>query len=181
MRRSMRIIGLAGLALAAGTGCSPDTFLNSEFLSALGYSQGATLIPGESPEVKVQVENRTDRVVEALLTVRLAQDNVQQRTYSIPAGAKFGEAFFCPVSQMTLGDVANTSTTGAIVRLGNGGANDPIVEVEPFGVILESGVNYDCGDAVTFSVLPSAQTRSGYQIFAFVRRSGTGSTSSVSP
>ncbi|GAF86848.1 unnamed protein product, partial [marine sediment metagenome] len=47
------------------------------------------------------------------------------------------------------------------------------IEVEPFGVLLQEGINYDCGDVITFTILPSSATLSGYQSFAFIRRSGT--------
>jgi hypothetical protein len=73
---------------------------------------------------------------------------------------------------MTLGDVGNLDATGAIVRLGGGTADDPYIEVEPFGVLLQEGINYDCGDVITFTILPSSATLSGYQSFAFIRRSG---------
>jgi hypothetical protein len=177
MRRSLMLSAglIAGLA-----GCSPEIFLNTEFLASLGFGQGAATLPGESPEVLVQVENRTDRTVEALLTVRTGEDDVAQRALTIPPGLPaLGEAFFCPVSQLTLGDVANPNSVGAVVRLGNGGANDPVIEVEPFGVILESGINYDCGDSILFAVIPSAESVSGYQIFAFVRRSGSQTATQV--
>ena len=73
---------------------------------------------------------------------------------------------------MTLGDVSNLDAAGAIARLGGGGSADPFVEIEAFGVLLQQGINYDCGDSVTFTILPSSATLSGYQVFAFIRRSG---------
>jgi hypothetical protein len=65
------------------------------------------------------------------------------------------------------------SAAGAVVRLGTGSAEDPIVEVEAFGTLLRDEVNYVCGDEVTFAVGLSSATASGYQVIAFIRRSGT--------
>ena len=45
-----------------------------------------------------------------------------------------------------------------------------MIEVEPFGVLLRNGANYDCGDGVTFAVTNSGATLSGYQVFAFIER-----------
>jgi hypothetical protein len=35
------------------------------------------------------------------------------------------------------------------------------------------GINYDCGDGVTFAVQSSGTSSSGYQTFAYIRRSGS--------
>jgi hypothetical protein len=47
--------------------------------------------------------------------------------------------------------------------------SDPYIDVEPFGIVLQEGLNYECGDAITFSVQRSTETLSGYQIFAYIR------------
>ena len=102
----------------------------------------------------------------------LTQLGVTQRAASLPgsAPASTGRAVNCPVTEITLGDIADLSQTGALVRLGDGTPDDPFVEVEPFGILFKVGANYDCGDSVTFAVVPSAQTASGYQTIAFVQR-----------
>lgn len=161
-------LGLLGLAGCGGLG----SFLNPDFLTAVGLRQQAATLPGESPLVLVEVENRTARRVIAKLSVRTEADGVLQRNLDIPAGDTIGEAFICPVTEMTLGDVGDLDAIGATVRLGDETNLDPVIEVEPFGVILENSVNFDCGDRVTFAVQTSGATLSGYQIFAYVRRSG---------
>ncbi|MBI5863741.1 MAG: hypothetical protein HZB38_04390 [Planctomycetes bacterium] len=166
-------LGLLSAFVALGGCITPTEFFNQEFLAQVGLSAGAANLPGEAPAVIVEVENRAGRVVEAQVTWRGPDGLVEERILVIPVDAKVSEAVICPVDEMTLGDVSNPNATGAYVRLGNGGAADPFIAVEAFGVILKEGVNYACGDSVTFTVMPSSQTLSGYQAFAFIRRADT--------
>lgn len=174
MTRKLRLSGLvfvaSALCLAGCTGVSG--FLNPEFLQVLGVGQTVAYLPGEAPAIVVEVENGVDRVIEYQISWRDPQGVVQRETGTLGPGKKMGEVLFCPIEEVTLGDVSNLDGTGAIVRLGEGGSNDPIIEVEPFGVLLQEGINYDCGDSITFTVLSSSATLSGYQAFAFIRRSG---------
>jgi hypothetical protein len=160
-----------GLALLA-SGCAPTDVLNPQFLAAVGGGQQASNLPGEAPAVIVEVENQAGRVLEFRLTWRDVNEEVQQRTGRLAAGETYSEAVICPMTEVTLGDVGNLQSVGAIVRLGGGNADDPFVEVAPFGVLLQEGINYNCGDSITFRVSPSGATLSGYQVFGFVRRSG---------
>jgi hypothetical protein len=97
---------------------------------------------------------------------------VTQRTDDLAPGAKSGATFICPVEEITLGDVSDLTAIGAVVRIGSGGGSDPVIEVDPFGVLLREGANYDCGDRVTFRVVESDVSLSGFQIIAFIERSG---------
>jgi hypothetical protein len=167
---------VAGAALAVGLlaadGCADiQNLLNPTFLQAIGVGESAATLPGEAPAVVIEVDNGTQRVIEFRITWRDAAAEVHERTEALGVGEKYAEALICPVEEMTLGDVGNLDATGAIVRLGGGSAADPYVEVEPFGVLLQEGINYDCGDVITFTILPSSATLSGYQSFAFIRRS----------
>ncbi|MBU0639999.1 MAG: hypothetical protein KKB50_14115 [Planctomycetes bacterium] len=168
-----RWAGLLAIALALG-GCvgSPITAsFNPEFLSdVLGLGTSAASVPGDAPAVLVLIENHTGRWIDAQLSWRVKSDVVDERLFTIPNGSELGEVLICPVEEITLGDVGNLSAIGAAVRLGNQGPNDPFVEVEPFGVLLKDGVNYECGDRITFSVRTSSATASGYQVFAFIQR-----------
>lgn len=171
-RSAGRLAVVCASVLLAGCG-SAVNLLNPDFAASLGLTQSVALLPGEAPSVLFEVENAAGRTIEAQLSWRDPEGDVVTRTMVIPAESKLAETVICPVSEVTLGDVGNLRSTGAIVRLGTGGANDPIVEVEPFGVLLQEGVNYDCGDSVSFRVQLSGATLSGYQIYAFIRRSDT--------
>ena len=161
----------ASAALLLSGGCiGTGEFLNPEFLAALGVTNGVATVPGEAPAVIIELENRTGRVIEGQLTWRNSDGTVDERILVVPTDSKTSEAVICPVEEMTLGDVSNPQATGAVVRLGNGGPTDPFIAVEAFGVVLQEGVNYSCGDSVTFTVQPSNLTNSGYQAFAFIRR-----------
>jgi hypothetical protein len=168
---------VAGAALALGLlvadGCADiQNLLNPTFLQAIGVRESAASLPGEAPAVVIEVENGTQRVIEFRITWRDADAEIHERNGTLGVGEKYAEALICPVVEMTLGEVGNLDAIGAIVRLGGGSADDPFVEVEPFGVLLQEGINYDCGDMITFTILPSSATLSGYQSFAFIRRSG---------
>lgn len=172
MSRNRRILlAAACLAYVASIGCIDVTGLfNDEFLTQLGLTQRAASLPGAAPAVVVQVENRTQRTIEVFVSVRLGGDNVDSFVTVVPPGKSTGRAINCPVTEITLGDIANLDIAGALVRLGDGSAEDATTEVEPFGVLLKEGANFECGDSVTFAVIPSSQTASGYQTIAFVQR-----------
>jgi hypothetical protein len=168
---------VAGVALLAGLpllgGCAGvGSFFNPAFLQVLGVGEQAASLPGEAPAVVLAVENATQHVIEFRVTWRDLEGRIQERTRALAVGEEYSEALICPVQEMTLGDVSNLDDIGAIVRLGGGTANDPFVEVEPFGVLLQDGINYDCGDSVTFVIQPSSVTLSGYRVLAQIRRSG---------
>jgi hypothetical protein len=162
---------LVGSSLAGGCVAAGD-FLNPAFLSVLGLGAQVANLPGEAPAILLEVENDTDRVVEFRVTWRDGESEIHERTGALGLGDKFAEVLICPIEEMTLGDVSNLDAVGAIARLGGGGSEDPYVEIEAFGVLLQQDINYDCGDSVTFTILPSSATLSGYQVFAFIRRSG---------
>ncbi|MDX2197891.1 MAG: hypothetical protein SF069_02850 [Phycisphaerae bacterium] len=175
MRRRVTFgcMAAAGLLQAGCVGQVLSLF-DQEFLNSLGLGNtGAAEIPGEAPSIEVRFENRTSRTVEMQVSYRTGGNDVETLNNIIfPGVSDLGEALVCPVDEMTLGDVTDADAIGALVRLGNGDANSPFIEVEPLGVILkDDGVNYSCGDTITFVVDESSATSSGYQVFAFIRRS----------
>lgn len=168
---------LVGLTLSVTALClcgcvGMQEFINPTFFQSLGWAQVAADAPGEAPAIIIEVENGADRVVEFRLTWRDGDGDINERTGVLSVAEKFSEALICPIEEMVLGDVSNLDAIGAIVRLGDGTSSDPYLEVEPFGVLLQEGVNYDCGDVVTFTVLRSSATLSGYQTFAYIQRTG---------
>jgi hypothetical protein len=174
-RRLLHLAGrMAGIAGALWlVGCAgPTEVLNAQFLQDLGVGGTVASLPGEAPALLVEVENDTGRPIEYQLSWRDADGDVERFTGVLPADDKSGMMLFCPVVELTLGDVSDLTSTGAIVRLGSGGSNDPYIEVEPFGILLQDEINYHCGDSVTFAVLRSDATLSGFQVYAFIRRSG---------
>ena len=166
------LLAAACLSLAATAGCVGNltNLFNDEFLNQLGVTQRAASLPGSAPAIVVQVENRTDRTIDAVVSMRMGGDNVDSFVTNVPPGASTGRAIICPVTEITLGDIADLTRVGAVVRLGDGTANDPTIDVEPFGVLLKEGANYDCGDSITFAVVQSSQTQSGYQTIVFLQR-----------
>lgn len=173
-RRTWNWLGGAAVLLPAcilSNGCtSALSLFNPDFLAATGVAGRAASLPGEAPAVLAIIENRTTLWVEAQISWRSEGDQVDTKTFVVPPGDRLGEVLTCPVEEITLGDISNLDEVGALVRLGSGEADDPFIEVEAFGVLLKEGANYDCGDSVTFAILPSGATRSGYQVYAFIQR-----------
>lgn len=161
----------AGAAFsAAGCAAGLSTFLAPEFLNEVGVGTRVAALPGDAPAVLLEVENRTGRVAEVQLQWREGDSDVGVLPELLDPGERVALALVCPIDEITLGDVSNLMLSGARIRLGDGGADDPFIDVEPFGVLLRDQANYNCGDIVTFAVIPSGATRSGYQIVAFIRR-----------
>lgn len=148
----------------------PLQVFDDEFLTALDLGTRAASIPGDAPAVLIEVENRTSRRVEAQLSWRTGDGEARFEVFGLPPDDKMTEVLICPVDEITLGDVGDLTQPGAFIRLGGGGVNDPFIEVEAFGILLKEGANYNCGDAVTFTVEGSSKTLSGYQILAYIRR-----------
>jgi len=146
--------------------------LNPQFLEAIGVVPSAASIPGEAPTLLVEFENRISQPIEFRLTWRSSEEEVKERIRALAPNEKYAEAIVCPILELTVGDVGDLTQVGVVVRLGNGTVDDPVLEVEPFGILLQEGVHYDCGDSITFSVQPSQRTLSGFQVFATIRRFG---------
>jgi len=187
MSRRNRLMTATVLLLGAGLcGCGGAlNILNPDFLAAVGLGERVAALPGDAPGLLVKVENRTSRWAGVDVSFRDGQDTVDRFTTTLAPGDQNGQMLPCPIKEITLGDVSNLQTPGAVVFLAdlttgqqNGqqgavtAADAPFIEVDPFGVLLREGVNYDCGDELLFVVQPSGATRSGYQTFVFVRRSG---------
>jgi hypothetical protein len=180
-RKTCIFAGLAAALFGLGACTDLQQIFSPTFLSALGFGDSVAVLPGEAPAVVLELVNGTDRVIEAKLTWRNSKKEIKELTRSLGVGKKYSEALICPIPEMTLGDVADLKAVGVIVRLGVGLSTDPYMEVEPFGILLQEGVNYDCGDVITFKVLPSSATLSGYQTFVFIEHSGMQTDTSTDP
>lgn len=173
-----------GLSLALGAallGCGAfqlTNFVNPDFLSALGLGTSVASLPGDAPGLLVSVENQTDRFIAITISYRDVNDDVQSYSSTIASGDKSSQLLTCPVQEITIGDVSNLNLSGARVYLvdtlsdPNAISSAPYIEVEAFGVLMKTSVNYDCGDGLIFTVQPSSLTSSGYQTIAYIRRSG---------
>jgi len=177
MRWPCRTSATTGLLVAACllAGCAAvGSLFNPEFLTALSGSSQAASLPGDAPALVVAVENATNRPAEALVSYRTTAEGVDSFWATVEPYSKTAQALACPVEEITLGLLSDPGEPGVYIRLGGGTVNDPYIEVEPFGVILKDGINYDCGDSLTFRVQPSGATRSGYQTYVYIRRASEG-------
>ena len=176
---------VAGLTLAVGlAGCTlldqVTNVFNPDLLSSLGLGTQVASLPGDAPGLLVGVENRTDRIVSMVVSYRDNQNAVQTYTTQVAPDGRSAQMLICPIKEITLGDVSNLKQSGARVFLIDAATADPnavqsapFIEVDPFGVLLSDTVNYNCGDALTFTIETSAAASSGYQAFAYIRRAST--------
>jgi hypothetical protein len=182
-RRTAAVV--TGLTLGVGlAGCGlldqVTNMFNPDLLSSLGLGGQVASLPGDAPGLLVAVENRTDRIAAMVVSYRDSANAVQTYTTQVAPNGKSAQMLVCPIGEITLGDVSNLKQSGARIFLldtvaadPNAVAAAPFIEVDPFGVLLEDTVNYRCGDGLTFTVQSSSAASSGYQVFAFIRRSGT--------
>lgn len=173
--RGVVVLGLLGAAGLCGGCPGVQSMFDERFIAALGGGTRVASIPGTAPALLVAVENRTDRHIQAIVAYRDGEGTTDSYTTDVEPFARTAQALVCPIEQITLGSLSDPDAIGAVVYLGGGTLDDPFIEVEPFGVVLEEGVNFDCGDSLTFVVQPSGETLSGYQTFVFIRRAEGGS------
>ncbi len=187
-RKGLFVAGL-GLLLGgwlAGCGSLPPplntlvqsftSLLNPEFLPSLGLGTQAASLPGNAaPGLLVSVENRTARWAEITVSYR-SLGTPDQFTTTVAPHDKSGQMLICPIEEITVGDLNSPKQSGARVFLldtvtdPNSLATAPFIDVDAFGQNLQEGVNYDCGDGVTFAVQESGAAQSGFQIFAYIQR-----------
>ncbi len=165
---------VVGLVLAGGCN-DPTEILNPEFVEDFGFGPAnVASLPGEAPGLAVFVENQTTRWIAVTVSYRDGDGNARSYTQLVGPGERTGQMLVCQVQEITLGNVSDLDAVGAIVYLNDPGidnfADAPFVEVEPFGLLLRSGVNYECGDGVDFIVRSSQSTASRYQTFVRLRR-----------
>jgi hypothetical protein len=164
--------------LLVGCGSSLTNLFDDDFLRALGIGEQVATLPGDAPGLLVTLENVTEQWVSMVVAYRDSDDQAQIYTSTIAPATQTAQMLVCPISEITIGDVSGLDQSGVRVYLADlTGVADPnsipYIEVEPFGSLLQEGINYDCGDGLTFTVQRSLQTRSGYQLYAYIRRAGS--------
>lgn len=173
----------AGLALAmllGGCGLVQQVtdVLNPDLLASLGFGTRVATLPGDAPGLLVYVENRTGRWAAMSVAYRTSDNRTDSFTTSVAPRNKSGQMLICPITEITVGDVSNIKQSGARIFLIDNVTDTavldtaPYIEVDAFGVLLLDGINYDCGDGITFTIQESSISRSGYQVYAYIRRAG---------
>jgi hypothetical protein len=174
MKRSIKLV-LAVTAVGIGVGCTNfavTDLLNPAFLDTLTGNTSQAALPGDAPTVLVSFDNRTSNPCAYTITYRTVNDAIETLDGEVGNGIEVAQAVPCPVFEITVGEITDLSESGVIVGLGGLSVNDPFIQVEPFGVLLREGVNFDCGDAVTFVLVETTATRTGYRVLAFVEQAG---------
>ncbi len=176
--RTLAWLGLLAASVLSASCINPLSLFNSEFLTVLGAQAKVATLPGDAPALLVTVENNADRPALMTISYRVQNGGVQRYSSTVEPGEHSSQALVCPITEITVGDVGDVNAIGAEIILDNSGVFQvgvtPTIDVEAFAALLKEGVNYDCGDHITFSVETSSATRSGYRLFAFIQRSNIG-------
>lgn len=169
MRRS---IALTACLLPLGLGCTNfalTDLLSPTLVAELSNTASPASLPGTAQTVLVTFENRLDNPCRFEISYRTVNDQIPPPIMvTLGNDVQFAQAIACPVLEITVGDITDISEPGVFVGLAGQTDNDPFIAVEPFGVLLREGINYECGDGITFVLLESQATASGFRILAFI-------------
>lgn len=78
-------------------------------------------------------------------------------------GEDIGELVNCNITVITMGDVNDLTAPGAWLRYH--GTLDPVEQpLAPFGKLLQNGVDFRCGDVITFVTYNDSSLTRGYAI-----------------
>lgn len=137
-------------------------------------------VPGDAPFLLVTFENRTTRRVSfsgeatANGTLEFVGFDLDPEGGGGGGSASVGsDIVVCPVTELTIGSINDLSQSGVFVFLGGGFDTDPIIQVEPLGILLVEGVQFNCGDEVRFIVDESTATASGFRTFVQITPGGS--------
>lgn len=174
IRRYIRLetaAAILGVAIAFG-GCSlASQSLNPQFMEVLG-SPFAPIAPGTAPFVLIRGINMTNqRVLFSFEWVPAGTLATTNYGFNVAADMDAGVLVSCPVSQMTLGNLDNPTTPGALIIFDDNTRQ----EVPPLGRNLREGIDYFCGDVVIFAAVRDTSTVGGYStIYGVVDGSSQG-------
>lgn len=178
VRRSWVAAGVA--AVLASAGCfSPLEILNDDFVEQITPGGGVATLPGGAPGVVVNVSNLTNLQAAVVISYRDGDGSVQVFTVTLQGGGESAQMLVCPVVEITAGSVSDLTAPSAVLALTTvpitGDLTSvPYLEVEGYGVLLREGINFECGDGITFVLTASATNASGYEIGAYIRSGGAG-------
>jgi hypothetical protein len=168
LKRAVTLVFLLPLGLGC-TNFALTDLLSPSLIDELTNTTNPAALPGLAQVVLVTFENRLNNPVSYEITYRTVNDTIPDPlSATLDAKTQWAEAVACPVIEITVGDITDLTVSGVFVGVGGQTVNDPFVSVEPLGILLREGVNYECGDGVTFVVLESTATASGYRVLAFV-------------
>ncbi len=179
MRRSdiLRILTalFLGVIMAwggVGFGCNPN------LTQSLGGTANLPTAPGETPYVLLRMTNAITGPtigglptgapvgVNYLITWRYAGGTTDMWGTSgggLAATEDLGVLIPCNVTVITMGDVDDLTADGA--WLAYHGALDFVQEaLQPFGKLLQNGVDFRCGDVLTFVTYNDSSNARGYSV-----------------
>ncbi len=168
MSMRMILILMLGTALswtALGLGC------NATFLSSTGMSSYVPSTPGANPYIILRFTNSIlgpDQSPDELnqpgeacfwATWRYAGGGLDsiggKGTNDMGAGMDYGVVLPCDLTVMTVGNVDDLTQPGAWITYNPGGESNVLQALPPMGRVLQNGVDFRCGDVITFMLEPN--------------------------
>jgi hypothetical protein len=162
MRRSdiLRIMLALTLGAAltwggAGLGCNPN------LVQSLGGESNVPTAPGQNPYILVRLVNAVSVPASVSGTIPIPSGVGYLATWRYAGGQRdvwgigggglaatedYGRLVDCNMTVITLGDIDDLTVAGAWLIYG-GNVTQPL---KPFGKLLQNGVDFRCGDVLTF-------------------------------
>ena len=171
------LVPALGVVLAwstfAGVGCS------GEFLDNLGLNSQVPTTPGQNPYIVLRWTNSVEGPDQSgdepndpagvlfSSTWYYAGGSKDQFSWGgagLAEGEDFGILLPCTVTTLTVGDVDDTTSTGAWLSFASTDSSYVVTPLPPFGKNLSNGVDFRCGDVITFMIQPAADVAAQYTI-----------------
>jgi hypothetical protein len=165
--QGLATVGLGGLLgwMGLSMGC------NKEFISSLGGDQNLPTTPGVVNYIQLRYYNAA-----TMLPGTGMGFNPMWRFAGGPSmgfggvgdpglaqGEDIGDLLPCNLTNITLGDLTDPTVPGAWVSYHP--PLDPVHRpLKPFGKVLQNGVDFFCGDTITFITIQDLSAKEGYSI-----------------
>jgi hypothetical protein len=162
MRRSDVLRIMLALALGAvlswggtGLGCNPS------LIQSLGGEANVPTAPGENPYILLRLINGIAVPPSVSGTIPIPSGVGYLATWRYAGGQRdawaiggsglavtedFGRLVNCNMTVITIGDIDDLTVTGTWLLYGG----NVVQPLKPFGKILQNGVDFRCGDVLTF-------------------------------
>lgn len=173
--RMILSLGL-GVALSWGAlspGCNP------KFTNSLGVGRAVPATPGPNPYIVLRFTNSVVGPDQSPAEPNVPAAANFEATWryagggkdffgwigdSLRAGEDIGTMLPCDITVMTAGDVDDLTAWGAWISF-NPPGEDPVRQpLPPMGKLLTNGVDFRCGDVVTFMLAPNDAIPQRYSI-----------------
>lgn len=160
-------------ALGGASGC-----LKSEFVNEVAGGGVVPLAPGDTPFISVVVVNKTTKYTFDFV-IGYQPSSTGFNAYglsNVQPQVQLGVVLSCPVEEIGIGDPSDLTRPAMVLYTGqkstttaqtiDGVSGTVNVPYSAFPLTLKSGQDYECGDAVVFTVVEDPNSGYGINIYA---------------